>query len=91
MRIESYNQIQSIYSAQKAKAPQKAGTVAHATDRVQISSFGQDLATAKAALKETPDVREDITAPIKQQIQDGTYDVSEESFADKLLAKYQGL
>lgn len=91
MRIESYTQIQNLYQTQKTKQAAKPVAAARATDKVQISSFGQDLATARAALGNTPDIREEVTAPIKAQIQNGTYNVSAESFAEKLLAKYQGL
>ena len=43
---------------------------------------------AKSAVKAAPDVRESKVADIKKQISSGTYNVSGESFADKLLAKY---
>ena len=33
--------------------------------------------------------REDVIAPIKAKLQNGTYEVSNESFADKLFAKYE--
>ncbi len=89
MRIDAYSQVQSLYQTQKARTTQKTGAVAKSTDKLQISSFGKDIQAAKAALAQSPDIREDITAPIKAQVQNGTYSVSTESFADKLLAKYQ--
>ena len=88
MRIEAYNQVQQIYQSQKVNRSQKTGKVA-STDRLQISSFGKDIQTAKAAVAGSSDIREDVTAPIKASIQAGTYDVSTESFADKLLSKYE--
>ncbi|MBR6326724.1 MAG: flagellar biosynthesis anti-sigma factor FlgM [Lachnospiraceae bacterium] len=91
MRIEAYNQVQSIYQAQKVNKAQKTAPASHVADRVSISSFGKDMATAKAAVKNAPDVRADVTAPIKAQIDAGTYSVSTESFAAKLMAKYQEL
>ena len=89
MRIEAYTQVQNVYQTQKTRQAQKTGTVNHTSDQLSISSIGKDIQTAKAALASSPDVREDVTAPIKAQIQSGTYSVSNESFADKLLAKYQ--
>lgn len=89
MRIEAYNQVQSVYQTQKARQVQKPGTAVRPSDQISISSFGKDLQVAKAALANTPDIREDLTADIKQQVQSGTYNVSTESFADKLLAKFQ--
>ncbi len=91
MRIDAYTQVQSLYQTQRVKTTQKAAAVNRGTDKVQISSFGKDIQTAKAALAKTPDIREDLTASLKSQVQSGTYNVSSESFADKLLAKYQQL
>lgn len=88
MRIEAYTQVQQIYQSQKAGKVQKTGNVAK-SDKVQISSFGKDIQIAKAAVAGSPDVREELTAPIKAKIQSGTYEVSNASFADKLLKKYE--
>ena len=88
MRIEAYTQVQQIYQSQKAGKVQKTGNVAK-SDKVQISSFGKDIQIAKAAVAGSPDVREELTAPIKAKIQNGTYEVSNASFADKLLKKYE--
>jgi len=88
MRIEAYTQVQQIYNSQKVNKAQKATSVAR-TDNLQISSIGRDIQTAKAALAGTSDIREELTAPIKAQVQDGTYSVSNESFAEKLLKKYE--
>ena len=68
MRIEAYNQIQQMYKVNKVNKPQ-ASAKATMSDRVQISSFGKDIQTAKAALASTPDIREEMTAPVKAQIQ----------------------
>ena len=88
MRIEAYNMVSQIYGTQKPQKAQSAAKVSK-MDEVQISSFGKDLAVAKQAVKNAPDVRESVTAPLKESIQAGTYSVSGEDFASKLLAKYQ--
>lgn len=90
MRIEAYTQVQQIYQSQQASRTQKS-TLTSRTDKVSISSQGKDFATAKAAVAAAADVREDVTAPIKAQIANGTYEVSSEDFADKLLAQYAGM
>lgn len=87
MRIEAYNQVQQVYNANNAKKTQKT-QVSKTSDQVQISSFGKDIQAAKQALAGTPDIREDRTEPLKKAVQNGTYEVSNESFADKLLEKY---
>lgn len=88
MRIEAYTQVQQMYSAKKTTQA-KATAGAKFSDRVQISSVGKDIQTAKAALMNTPDIREDVTAPVKARIEAGTYEVSTASFADKLMQKYE--
>lgn len=87
MRIESYNQIQQIYQKQRINKTQAVQQASQA-DMVQISSLGKDIQTAKAAVKNCPDIREELTAPIKAKIDNGTYDVDTASFAEKLLQKY---
>lgn len=88
MRIEAYTQVQQVYQSQKAGRNQKTESAAK-SDKLQISSFGKDIQTAKAAVAGAPDIREELTAPIKAKIQNGTYEVSKESFADKLMQKYE--
>ena len=64
MRIEAYTQVQQLYQSQKLSRTQKTKTATH-TDRLQISSQGKDFQTAKAAVAAAPDIREELTAPIK--------------------------
>ena len=87
MRIEAYNQIGQIYAPKKTYGTQKTNTVSR-TDQVQISSIGKDIQTVKQAVANTPDVREDKIASVKTKIQNGTYEVSSDDFASKLLAAY---
>jgi len=89
MRIEAYTQVQQIYQqSQKTGRSQYGGSVTKSSDKLQISTLGKDIQSAKAAVAGSPDIREDVTAPIKARIQDGTYEVSVEAFAEKLLLKY---
>lgn len=88
MRIEAYNQVQQLYRSQRVNKNQKTTKTTFA-DQVQISSIGKDIQTAKAAVKASPDVRVELTAPIKEKIQNGTYSVDTSSFADKLIQKYE--
>lgn len=88
MRIEAYTQVQQLYQTQKANKPQATAKPSFA-DQLSISSMGKDIQTAKAAMKNVPDVRADVVAPIKEQINNGSYEVDVNSFADKLFAKYE--
>ena len=94
MRIDAYNQVMSAYKPQSVKTPAKANTsqAAAARDEVQISSFGQDLAVAKNAVKDAPDIREDKVAEMtaKYGTEGQMPEVDMDDFASVLLSKYQG-
>lgn len=87
MRIEAYSQVQQLYSSKNTNKLKKESTKSF-SDQLQISSVGKDIQTAKQAVKNSPDVREDMTAEIKNRIDAGTYSVSSGSFAEKLFEKY---
>lgn len=88
MRIEAYTQVQQLYNSKKVTKTQGKSQVSF-SDQVQISSIGKDIQTVKQAVAGSSDIREEITAPIKAQVQAGTYEVDTESFADKLFKKYE--
>lgn len=90
MRIEAYTQVQQIYNTKKTAKLQNKAKMS-STDQLQISSIGKDIQTAKTALAESSDIREELTAPLKASIASGTYQISGESFADKLMQKYDEL
>lgn len=88
MRIEAYTQIQQAYNSskvQKGREVSKKGP----TDQVKISSFGMDMQAATMAVKNAQDIRMDKVEPLKAAINNGTYEVSGESFAEKLMQKYE--
>ncbi|HIW81809.1 MAG TPA: flagellar biosynthesis anti-sigma factor FlgM [Candidatus Acetatifactor stercoripullorum] len=87
MRVEAYTQVQQLYQSQTVNKGQRTGGAGR-TDKVQISSLGKDIQSARAAVAESPDIREELTAPIKAQLQNGTYEVDNDSFAERLLEKY---
>lgn len=84
MRIEAYTQVQQIYNTHKVNKAQKASNVSF-SDKLQLSSMGKDMQVAKQAVQNSPDVREDLVARYKAQFEAGTYQVSSEAFADKLI------
>lgn len=87
MRIGTYMNVQQIYGTKKATRTSSTSKVSK-RDALELSSIGKDIQIAKTAVNDAPDVREDVVAPIRSQIQNGTYEVSEESFAEKLMAKF---
>ena len=88
MRIDAYTQVQQLYNVKKPVKVQ-GKTKSAAFDQIQISSIGRDIQIAKSAVAAADDIREELTAPIKAGIANGTYEVSGESFAEKLMRKYE--
>lgn len=86
MRIDAINRVSQLYQTNSTKKVAKANDVAK-YDSVQISQMGKDYQVAKAAVAATPDVRTDLVNDIKSRMENGTYDVSMEMLADKLLAR----
>lgn len=87
MRIESYIQMQQLYPSKNTVKTTNKPT-ANFSDKLQISSLGKDINVAKQALASTPDIREDLVSSIKEKYQNGTYNVSGEAFADKVLGNF---
>ena len=88
MRIEAYTQVQQVYGAKSRAKTQNAAKNAN-SDRIQISSIGKDIQIAKSAVAAAPDIREEVVAPIRSAVSDGTYQVSAASFAEKLMQRYE--
>ena len=89
MRIDAYNKINQMQSVSKINKVSKRGTVSQ-TDKLEISQAGKDYQVAKQAVKEASDIRVDLVNDIKERLANGTYNVSDEDFADKLLERYCG-
>lgn len=90
MRIEAYSQIQQLYNTSKANsAGRKTAASADFRDRLQISNAGKDMQTAKMAVANAPDVRADRVAAIKSALADGTYNVSGDDFADRIMERLE--
>ena len=87
MRIDAYAQVQQLYGNKKTHKVQKEAKIGF-KDQLQISSKGKDIQTAKNAVSNVADVREEVVAPLKKAVSAGTYEVSGEQFAQKLFERY---
>lgn len=87
MRIDAVNQVSQIYQASKPRKVNNANT-AYAKDEFQISCTAQDYGIAKKAVSEAQEVREDKVAYFKNALASGTYNVSSQEIADKLVGNY---
>ncbi|MBR5578325.1 MAG: flagellar biosynthesis anti-sigma factor FlgM [Lachnospiraceae bacterium] len=88
MRIDAYAQVQQLYSTKKAQKITREAKTGH-RDQLQISSKGKDIQVAKQALQQASDIREDVAGALKEAIKNGSYEVSAEGFAAKVIEKYQ--
>jgi negative regulator of flagellin synthesis FlgM len=84
VNIEAYvNQVQD-----KEKNDEKAEEAAkqqQKADTVELSDTAQKIQEAKKQLESIPDVREEKVARLKEQIENGTYEIDAEKIADKML------
>ena len=91
MRVGAYNQVSQIYGSTKISKGYNTGSagVVSSQDKLSFSNVGKDMQIAKNALRDVPDIREDKVQALSASIANGTYQVSPESFADKLIAAYE--
>ena len=87
MRVDAFSKISQIYQSNTVKRTQRQSK-ASKTDKIEISNFGQSLAIAKQAVSDAPDIRADRVACLKEQISNGTYNVSDEEIADKIVGGF---
>lgn len=84
MRIEAYNAVSQIYQT-NTKMAAKNNVNAASNDKFEISQTAKAYQVAKQAVSAAPDIREDKVAEIKAKMASGTYTVSAEDFAEKVL------
>lgn len=91
MRIGTYNMVNQIYGTKGSKKSNATSGTNYASfkDEVSFSSMGKDMQVAKNALAGVSDVRESKISELKAKVQSGTYNVSPEAFADKLISAYE--
>ncbi len=90
MRIDAYNQINQIYKISEKVTVKQVGKASQ-SDKLEISQFAKDYQVAKKALASVPDVRQDKVDDVKKRMENGTYNVSNEDFAEKLLESFKKL
>jgi len=87
MRIDAYNKITQIFQSNNTIKPTKVKGVS-AKDQVEISRVGKDYQVAKQALAHVEDIRMDKVNDIKRRMESGTYNVTGEEVANKLIENY---
>ena len=84
MRIDAMSKVSQLYQSNTTKKVAKTES-ARRTDRVEISRAGMEFQIAQQAVHAAPDIREDKVQALKEQMQAGTYNISMDDLAEKLL------
>ncbi|QGG47480.1 flagellar biosynthesis anti-sigma factor FlgM [Heliorestis convoluta] len=56
-------------------------------DKVSLSEDARLLQAASKVIRETPELREEMVEKLRQSINDGTYSVSSDKIAEKMLGR----
>lgn len=89
IQVDAY--VNQVHDKNKAgPAGGKAENTAAKTNTVVISDAAKRIQEARAQLDEIPDVREDKVTELRNQIQNGTYQINAEKTAEKLLKEHLG-
>lgn len=87
MRIDAFNKVSQLYKTNNVKSTSKSKNSSF-SDTLEISQTGKDYQVVKQAVARTPDIREDLVNDIKRRMELGTYDISMDQVADKLVESY---
>ncbi|MEW6500793.1 MAG: flagellar biosynthesis anti-sigma factor FlgM [Thermodesulfobacteriota bacterium] len=84
-QIKTDNKIQAKRSEGAAAAKAASAGTPVGADRVQLSTGTQDVQKAQEILQQTPAVRAERVAALKEQIERGEYEIDPYRVADKML------
>ncbi|HHX61557.1 MAG TPA: flagellar biosynthesis anti-sigma factor FlgM [Epulopiscium sp.] len=87
MKINQMQQIAEIYGATSTRKVPSKGVKTSEKDKLEISATAKDFQTALKAAKNSPDIRTEKVEKIKAQMASGTYNVSAEEVAKKMMAE----
>ena len=84
INIDAY--VNNIDDKQKVEnTPDKSEKNAAKTDTVNISDTAKEIQEVRKQLDAIPDVRTEKVEQLKNQVENGTYEVKSEEIADKML------
>lgn len=85
MRINKVDNVFQVYNKNAGVKKATPGTKTKASDELKISEKALDFQFALQKLKEVGDIRFEKTEKIKNQVKTGTYNVSNEKIAEKIM------
>lgn len=87
MRIEAYQKVSQLYQSNQAKSVTKTRK-SYQADKLELSKTGKEFQLASKAVANKPDIREDKVNEIKQRLATGTYTVSADEVAEKMVNQF---
>ncbi len=91
MRIDAYNAVSQIYKTNAYAKDKSVAVKKSEKDKYELSDTAKLYNTAKAAVNEASDVRLDKVNDIKARMAAGTYNISSEAVAEKMLGSVSTL
>lgn len=91
MRIDGIGNVGNVYKSKRATKAYGGSSIAPAKDDVSFSEIAKDLAIAKKAIDNTPDVRMEKVDDLKAQIEAGQYNISASQVANRLLTQSRAI
>jgi negative regulator of flagellin synthesis FlgM len=79
------NVAQRIEFPQRSETTLKKGGEPSDSDQVELSVRSQSISHLNELIQSIPEVREYVVEKVRQQLENGTYDVKAEEIAEKLL------
>jgi negative regulator of flagellin synthesis FlgM len=86
--IQYVNQQTRINPVEKNQIATAGGASLAPVDRVELSTSSRMIQKIQEAAQAAPDVRAEKVAALKKQVADGTYQVSSEDIAGKMLKDF---
>ena len=87
MRVDAINHVSQLYQSTKVKSVDKTKKSSY-QDAYETSQSAKDYQVAKNAIAESSNVREDRVAEMKEALASGTYNVSSQEIAEKMISNY---
>ena len=87
MRVDAYNKIAQLYQTNATKKMTQVASTS-GTDQVELSRIGKDYQVAKQAVAKAVDIRMDKVNDISKRMEAGTYNISAEEVANKIMDSY---
>lgn len=88
-QIGAVNRTTGIAGNSQPPNQTQGAEIATPAAQVELSSQAQTLASAKAAVDAAPDMRDDLVANLKAQVDAGTYNVSGKDIAEQMVRRAQ--